>query len=102
MVKTSNKSNGSKRATLPSDLNSPEGSECQRLHLFVSTEYSHSDCDQVSTPALSKTFHASKRLSFNCAAGQHGVNKCHNKFSCHAVSLDTSYISLPKIPGIFF
>lgn len=40
-------------------LISPEGSECQRLHLIVSTDHNFSDCDQVPTPAKSKPFLAS-------------------------------------------
>ena len=45
---------------------------------------------------------AAERLSFNCVVGQHGANKWHNKFACHGVSWETSYISLPTIHGIFF
>ena len=102
MVRTSDKSNDPKRATLQVILISPEGSESQRSHLFVSTEHPSSDSDQVSTPAKRKAFHASKRLSFNCLVGQHGVNQYHNKFSCHGVSWETSYISWPTIHGIVF
>lgn len=37
---------------------SPEGLECQRLHLFVSTEHASASCHQVYTPAKRRTFHA--------------------------------------------
>lgn len=46
------------------------------------TEHVSSDCGELSTPEERKAFLVSKRLCFNCAAGQHSANKCPSKLSC--------------------
>ena len=48
----------------------------------VSTDHVSSDCGEISTPEERKAFLVSKRLCFNCAAGQHSTNKCPSKLSC--------------------
>ena len=47
-----------------------------------STEHVSSDCSDISTPEEREAFLVSKRLCFNCVAGQHTANKCPIKLSC--------------------
>ena len=47
-----------------------------------STDRVSSDCGEIPTPEERKAFLVSKRLCFNCAAGQHNANKCPSNLSC--------------------
>lgn len=49
-----------------------------------STEHASSDCGEISTPEERKAFLVSKRLCYNCAAGQHNANKA----SCRSVRVE--------------
>lgn len=45
-----------------------------------STGHASLDCGEIS---MHEEYLVSKRLCFNCAAGQHNANKCRSKLSCH-------------------
>ena len=83
IMETSGKGASSKRPTLPSDrsfhLQDRYVGNCMYCD---SREHRSSECDKLSTLDEWKAFLMSKRLCFNCAAGQHGANQCPSKLSC--------------------